>query len=126
MSESPQAADAYIAAFPPEVAERLRAVRTAIRAEVPDAEERMRYGIAAFMLGGRYALHFAGWKKHIGLYPVPALPEPLESEIAPHRRAKDSLAFLHKDPLPVELISRIARAIVTARREAASGDAPTP
>jgi len=126
MSESPQAADAYIAAFPPEVAQRLRAVRTAIRAEVPDAEERMRYGIAAFMLGGRYALHFAGWKKHIGLYPVPALPEPLESAIAPRRQAKDSLACLHKEPLPVELISRIARAIVTARREAASGDAPTP
>jgi len=115
MNASAQTVDEYIAGFPPEVAERLRAVRAAIRAEIPDAEERMRYQIAAFMLGGRYALHFAGWKKHIGLYPVPRLPEPLESEVTPHRQAKDSLAFLHKEPLPVELISRIARAIVELR-----------
>lgn len=120
MSESPPTVEAYVAGFPPEVGERLRRVRAAILAEVPDAEERMRYGIAAVMLGGRYALHFAGWTKHIGLYPVPTLPEPLESEIAPHRRAKESLAFLHADPLPVELVSRIARAIVALRREVSS------
>lgn len=120
MAESPQTVDAYIAGFPPEVAERLRQVRAAIVAEVPDAEQRMRYGIAAVMLGGRYALHFAGWKKHIGLYPVPTLPEPLESEVAPHRRGTDTLARLHTDPLPVELVSRIARAIVAARRGAAA------
>ncbi|TPX04175.1 DUF1801 domain-containing protein, partial [Schumannella luteola] len=85
MTDKPATVDAYIAGFPPEVAERLQQVRAAIRAEVPDGEERMRYGIAAVMLGGRYALHFAGWKKHIGIYPVPPLPEPLEAEVAPLR-----------------------------------------
>lgn len=119
--ESPPTVEAYIAGFPPEVGEGLRRVRAAILVEVPDAEERMRYGIAAVMLGGRYALHFAGWKKHIGLYPVPTLPEPLESEIAPHRRAKDSLVFLHKEPLPVELVSGIARATVALRATQTSG-----
>jgi uncharacterized protein YdhG (YjbR/CyaY superfamily) len=108
--------DAYIAGFPPEVAARLQRVRELIRAEVPDAEERMRYGIAAVMLGGRYALHFAGWKKHIGLYPVPALPEPLETEVAPLRSGKDSLVLPHADPLPEQLISRIAHEIVRMRR----------
>lgn len=62
-----------------------------------------------------YALHFAGWKKHIGLYPVPSLPEPLESEIASRRSGKDSLVFPHGEPLPVELISRIAREIAGMR-----------
>ena len=99
---------------------RLQQVRTAISAQVParDAhgpEERMRYGIAAVMLGGRYALHFAGWKHHIGLYPVPTLPDELEAEVAPLRQAKDTVILKHALPLPVELVGRIAAASVAQR-----------
>jgi uncharacterized protein YdhG (YjbR/CyaY superfamily) len=121
MAESAQTVDEYIATFPPEVAERMQQVRAAIHAEVPGGEERMRYGIAAVMLGGRYALHFAGWKKHIGLYPVPRLPEPLETEVASRRASKDTVGFPHREPLPVELISRITRAIVELRSKEAAG-----
>jgi uncharacterized protein YdhG (YjbR/CyaY superfamily) len=121
MAASPQSVDDYIATFPPEVAARLRQVRAAIHAEVPDGEERMRYGIAAVMLGGRYVLHVAGWKKHIGLYPVPALPGPLEAEIAPRRSGKDTVGFPHNEPLPIELISRITRAIVELRSKEVDG-----
>ncbi len=113
--------DEYIAGFPPEVAERLQRIREAILAEVPFPEEKMRYGIAAVMLGGRYALHFAGWKKHIGLYPVPTLDQPLEGEVAPYRAEKDSVVFPHSAPIPYELIGQVTRAIV-ARRAAAQAD----
>ncbi|GAA1060065.1 hypothetical protein GCM10009573_14910 [Agromyces bracchium] len=114
-----QTVDEYIASFPDDVADRLRRVRAAIVAEVPPpVEEKMRYGIAAVMLGGRYALHFAGWKHHIGLYPVPTLPEPLESEVAPLRTGADSVNLPHKADLPVELIGRIAAAIVAQRAAA--------
>src|SRR6478609_5196960 len=87
---APATVDEYIAGFPPEVAERLARVRAEIVDAVTAAsgtppEQKVRYGIAAVMLGGRYALHFAGWKKHIGLYPVPKLEPGLEAEIAPHR-----------------------------------------
>ncbi len=118
MSDGAAAVEAYIAGFEPAIQERMRAVRSAILAEVPGGEERMRYDIAAVMLGGRYALHYAGWKKHIGLYPVPALPEPLESEVAPLRSAKDTVVLKHAHPLPDELIRRIARAIVELRGRA--------
>ncbi|GEK79887.1 iron chaperone [Agrococcus baldri] len=120
MTEQPASVDAYIARFPDDVAERLRQVRAAILAEVPGTdgappEERIRYGIAAIMLGGRYALHFAGWRRHIGLYPVPTLPEPLEAEVAPLRESKDTVVLKHDRPLPVELVGRIAAAIVAQR-----------
>ena len=124
---APATVDEYIAGFPPDVSARL----TRIRAEIVDAvtaasgslpEEKMRYGIAAVMLGGRYALHFAGWKKHIGLYPVPILPEPMESEIAPYRAEKDSVVFPHSKDVPYELIGRIAREIADERvRQSAEG-----
>ena len=118
MTEQPQTVDAYIAGFPPEIADRLEGVRQAIRAEVPEPEERMRYGLGAVMLGGRYALHFGGWKKHIGIYPVPTLSDPLESEVAPYRSGKDSLVFPHTAELPYDLVSRITAAIVAKRGSA--------
>ena len=107
--------DDYIAGFPPDVAERLGKVRESIRESVPAPTEKIRYGMPAVMLGGRYALHFAGWKKHIGLYPVPTLPEPLETEIAPYRAEKDSVVFPHTRPVPYELIGRVTAAIVGLR-----------
>ncbi|NTW41991.1 MAG: DUF1801 domain-containing protein [Cellulomonadaceae bacterium] len=119
-SEATAAVDAYIAGFPPEVADRLREIRRAILTEVPLPEEKMRYGIGAVMLGGRYALHFAAWKAHIGLYPVPALPEPLESEVAPYRSGKDSVRFPHSAEIPYDLVSRVTAAIVATR--GAAGD----
>jgi uncharacterized protein YdhG (YjbR/CyaY superfamily) len=117
---TPVTVDEYIAGFPPDVRERLERVRTEIVASVQSAdggqpEEKMRYGIAAVMLGGRYALHFAGWKKHIGLYPVPRLSEPLESEIAPYRAEKDTVSFPHAKEIPYGLIGRVTTEIVRLR-----------
>ncbi|THG30137.1 iron chaperone [Naasia lichenicola] len=115
MTQAAATVDEYIAGFPPEVQERLQKVRSAIHSAVPGGEEKVRYAIPAVMLGGRYAIHFAGWKKHIGLYPVPTLAEPLESEIAPFRVAKDSVNFPHSTPIDYDLIARVAAAIVAMR-----------
>lgn len=117
---SPATVDEYIAGFDPEIADRLRRVRAEIVDAVTAAagaapEEKIRYGIAAVMLGGRYALHFAGWKKHIGLYPVPPLDEALEAEVAPYRAEKDSVVFPHSAELPYDLVGRIAAAIAAQR-----------
>lgn len=120
---TPTTVDDYVAGFPPTVRERLQRIRREIVSHVPGTdgappEEKMRYGIAAVMLGGRYALHFAGWKKHIGLYPVPALPEPLESEIEPYRTEKDTVAFPHTKDIPYDLVGRVASEIVRLRQAA--------
>jgi uncharacterized protein YdhG (YjbR/CyaY superfamily) len=114
--------DEYIAAQPAEIADRLQRIREIVVAAVADhqdgrrPEEKIRYGMPAVMLGGRYALHMAGWKKHIGLYPVPTLPEPLESETAPFRSEKDSVIFLHSREVPYDLIARVAEAVVAGRQ----------
>jgi uncharacterized protein YdhG (YjbR/CyaY superfamily) len=105
------AIDVYIASFPPEVQEILRNVRAALHRAVPGGEERFRYDMPAVMLGGRYGLHFAAWKKHLGLYPVARLAGPLEERIAPYRVAKDSLRFPYTRPVPYDLIEEIATAL---------------
>ena len=111
----------YVASFPEDEAERLRQLREVIVAEVTRAlgappEERVRYGIAAVMLDERGALHYAGWKHHIGLYPVHLLSEALEAEVAPLRVAKDSVKLLHSRPLPLDLVRRITVEVVTHYR----------
>ncbi|GAA1988188.1 DUF1801 domain-containing protein [Microbacterium pumilum] len=122
---APTTVDAYIASFPPDVAERLERIRgilvDAVAESGVEPEQKIRYGIGAVMLGGRYAIHFAGWKKHIGLYPVGTLDEPLEGEVAPYRAEKDSVVFLHRDPVPYELIARVAEAVVAKRGAGAAG-----
>lgn len=120
MGDAVGSVDAYVASFPEPVRGILERARAAIRAGVPRAEETVRYDMAAFMLGGRYAIHFAGWKQHLGLYPVPEFDGPLEAEVAPYRSGKDSVRFRYRDPLPEELITRIAAEI--GRMRAASAD----
>jgi len=107
MSRSTEVDD-YIATFPPETADILNRVRDAIHAGIPDGEERIGYNMPAVTLGDRYALYFAGWKKHVGLYPVPHSTEPIEVEIAPYRAAKDSVNFPYSREIPYGLITRIA------------------
>jgi len=103
--------DEYVATFPDEVRPILAEVAAALRRALPGTEERIRYGMPAFMLGDRYALHFAGWKHHVGLYPVATLDAELEAEVAPYRTAKDTVKLLYRDPLPTDLIERLAAAL---------------
>jgi uncharacterized protein YdhG (YjbR/CyaY superfamily) len=47
MTEPPTAIDDYIATLPDDIQPMLQRVRQAIRAALPDAEERIRYGMPA-------------------------------------------------------------------------------
>jgi uncharacterized protein YdhG (YjbR/CyaY superfamily) len=107
--------DDYIATYPDDVQAILRQVRATLLDAIPGGEERVRYAIPAVMLGSRYAIHYAAWKKHLGLYPVPIAGPDLEPELAPYRSTKDTLKFFYADPIPYELIGRIARHRAAAR-----------
>jgi uncharacterized protein YdhG (YjbR/CyaY superfamily) len=61
----------YLASFPEDVQQRLRAVQDRIRAAAPGADEVISYGIPTVRLEGHTLMHFAGWKHHISVYPVP-------------------------------------------------------
>ena len=97
------------------MAERLARVRAVVTEHLDGGEELIRYGMPAVMLGPRYGLHFAAWKKHIGLYPVPVFEEPLESAVAPYRSSKDTVGFRHDRELPYALVEQICDAIVHQR-----------
>ena len=99
--------DSYIAGFPPEVRDRLTQLRRVVVDHLPGSEQTIRYGMPAVMLGGRYGLHFAGWKRHVAVYPVPRFEGVLEERVAPYRSGKDTVRFPHTRELPYDLVADV-------------------
>lgn len=109
--------DDYIASFAPEVQRTLEEVRAAIRDAVPGTEERISYGIPTFVLDGRYVVYFSGWKRHVSVYPIPdAGDDPaFERELKRHMAGKGTLKFALTEPMPIELIQRVAKRLLEQR-----------
>ncbi|HLT72623.1 MAG TPA: DUF1801 domain-containing protein [Cyclobacteriaceae bacterium] len=101
--------DSYIAGLPKHVREILEQVRSTIVETVPQAEEKISYGIPAFTLNGTYLIYFAGYKNHYSLYPVPEGNEAFTKKIAPYRKGKGTLQFSLDEPVPVSLITSIVK-----------------
>ena len=100
--------DEYVSSFPPDVQERLQAIRAAIRAAAPEAEEGIGYAMPAYRLHGPL-VYFSAAKKHIGFYPTPNGIEAFQAELAPYASAKGSAQFPYDQPLPLELVDKIVR-----------------
>lgn len=108
-SEQTTAIDEYIKAFPDDVKTILEEVRRVIRDVAPDAVEAIAYGIPTFKLNGKNMVHFGGWKTHIGFYPTPSGTATFQTELAPYKFAKGSIQFPLDQPIPYDLIKKIAR-----------------
>jgi len=104
-----QSIDEYIAACPEEARLRLQEIREAIKMIAPDAKEKISYQMAAFELNGKDLIYFAGWKKHISLYPIPAGDEAFEDEVSRYAKSKGTLKFPLDEPLPMKLVRKIIR-----------------
>lgn len=117
-----QSLDEYIAACPQDSQAYLREIRKLIRALVPKAKEKISYQIACFELNGRNLIHFAGWKKHVSLYPVPAGDEAFESEISKYVDGKGTVKFPLDEPLPIKLIERVIKLHLAVNNKQAKGE----
>ncbi|CAG0938146.1 hypothetical protein BROC_00116 [Candidatus Brocadiaceae bacterium] len=117
-----QSIDQYIAACPVESQKYLREIHKLIHALVPDANEKISYQIACFELNDMNLIHFAGWKKHVSLYPVPTGSEVFERQIAKYVDGKGTLKFLLDEPLPIKLIERVVKLHLEANKKKAKGD----
>ena len=114
--------DEYIAACPTDSQVYLREIRKLIHALVPDAKEKISYQMACFELNGRNLIHFAGWKKHVSLYPVPAGSEAFERQIAKYAGGKGTLKFPLDEPFPLKLIERVVRLHLAINKKKTKGD----
>lgn len=105
--KAPETIDAYIAAQPEEAQRQLEEVRTAIRAALPDAEERISWSMPTFWKKHNI-IQFAGFKNHIGLYLGPEAVLAFGERLKEYKTRKGTIQLPHNKPLPLELIADIA------------------
>ena len=110
-----QTVDAYVASFPPDVQAVLQDVRRTIRKAAPTAEEAISYDIPAYKMHGKGVVSFAGWKRHVSIYPIPAVDDALAKEMAAYRAGKGTLRFPLDKPIPHTLIAQVVTLLIEQR-----------
>ena len=106
----PKSVDEYIAAQPETVRPKLEQVRAAIRATVPEAVEGIGYRMPGYKLHGKPMLYFAGFKEHYSLFAASgSFFATLAEELKDYELRKGTIHFSLTKPVPVKLITRIAK-----------------
>jgi len=100
--------DQYIAAFPKHTQAKLQEIRKTIQKVAPQAEEVISYNMPAFRLNGML-VYYAGYKAHIGFYPMPAAIEAFKKELAPYVTSKGAIQFPLENKIPVTLVKNIVK-----------------
>ncbi len=107
--------DEYVAQAPPATRPILQKIRTIVREEAPDAEERISYRMPAFFHGGAL-IYFAPFTRHVGMFPPVTGDAALVKALAKYRGEKGNLRFPLDEPMPYLLIRRVVRARLKALR----------
>ena len=107
--------DDYIASCPQQVQTRLKKISKTIMKLAPGSEEGIKYNMPTIMLDGLPLVHFAAWKHHIALYPIPEADASFAKAVAPYRGDKDAAKFPHHEDVPYDLIERITKILVAQR-----------
>jgi uncharacterized protein YdhG (YjbR/CyaY superfamily) len=102
----------YFDAARPEVREILEEIKRIIERTVPDAEATISYGMPAFRTD-RVFIYFAGFKKHIGIFPPVEGDDSLSTALLPYRGEKGNLRFPLDQPMPYDLIERVVKALAS-------------
>ena len=100
--------DEYIQAQPENLQEILCAVRYTIATILPDAQEKISYGMPTFW-NRHNLIHFAAMKNHLGIYPGGEGVEAFKAEIEERglKYSKGAIRFPY-DAVDLEFIGRIA------------------
>lgn len=120
MAPTKKDVDAYLARLSADKRATLEKIRKAIRAAAPKAEERLSYGMPAFVQGKPIAGYSAS-ATHCAYYPMSgAITSALEADLEGYETSKGAIRFPVGKPLPAALI----RKLVKARLAEIEGSAP--
>lgn len=106
----PETVKAYIADFPIETQKHLQKISALIKKLIPDVEEKISYGMPSYHYQGKYVIYFAGYKNHIGIYPIPTGNKELDSLYKNYKiTGKATLQLPLNKPLPLDLIEKMVK-----------------
>ena len=58
---------------------------------------------------GRNIIHFAAYKKHIGIYPGSEMVKEFADKLNGYKTGKGAIQFPHDQEIPLDLIAQIAK-----------------
>ena len=100
--------DEYLSTFAPNTKSMLKAMRETIKQAAPKAEEVISYNMPAFKLNGML-VYYAGYKAHIGFYPVSSAIAAFKKELSSYEQSKGTIRFPLDEPLPLGLITKMVK-----------------
>lgn len=112
--------DEYIAAQSEDVRPLLQGIRETIRTAAPEATEKISWRMPTFWQGENL-IHFAAFKKHIGLYPGGEATAEFAERLACYKTSKGAIQLPLGKPIDYELIRDIVQWRV--KQQAKEGDA---
>jgi uncharacterized protein YdhG (YjbR/CyaY superfamily) len=110
MDLSIKTVDEYLANQPEKNRAALENLRIIIRNLVPEAEEKISYGMPMYKFHGML-VGFAGYKNHLGFYPG-SIVERFADELKDFKTSKGTIQFGVYKPIPEKLLKRIIEAKV--------------
>jgi uncharacterized protein YdhG (YjbR/CyaY superfamily) len=103
--------DEFIAEYPNDIQTILQQIRETIHKTVPDAKEKISYGIPTFTFHGNL-VHFSAYEKHIGFYPGAAPIAEFKDKLKEYETSKGTVRFPIDKPIPLDLIKQMTLAAV--------------
>jgi uncharacterized protein YdhG (YjbR/CyaY superfamily) len=100
--------DEYIATFEQPVKGFLQEMRKAVKKAAPKAEEVISYNMPAIK-ANKVLVYYAGYKQHIGFYPLPSSLQAFKKELAAYKSSKGAVQFPLDAPLPLKLIGMMVK-----------------
>ncbi len=106
-SSKPKNVDEYLNAAPDYAQEKLNELRSLLKSVAPNASEELKWG-QPVLIEKRILFSYAAFKNHLRFMPTGPALEPFKNELSSFKTGKDTIQFPYDQPLPNELIKKIA------------------
>src|SRR3954463_5536980 len=113
--KEPLSVNAYLAGLSPDKRAALKALRNAIKAAAPRAEECISYQLPAFRLDGRMLAWFGAATNHCAFYPGAYPIAACKADLKKYKTSKGTIRFSPDTPLPAALVRKLVKARIAER-----------
>ncbi len=115
MPATPKTIEEYLASLTDEKRRALQALRKAIRAAAPKAQECINYNIPTFRLGGKMLVSFGAARNHCSFYPGARPVSVHKKELKAYDTSKGTIRFPADRPLPTGLVRKLVKTRMAER-----------
>ena len=106
----PKSVPDYLRTLSPDQRRALQRVRRIVRAAVPDAQEKISYGMPCFGLNGRWLAGYSAFERHCSFFPGAYPIAVCKADLREFKTSKGTIRFTPDHPLPAALVRKLVRA----------------